>query len=120
MNKISLGGVRVLEVPPEGTRLSSERDATDLIAAAYGEDIDLISVPVARLHRDFFRLRSGVAGAFLQKMQNYGYRCAIVGDISAELAASSALRDFVYESNRQGQVLFVSGPDELMSRLVPR
>jgi hypothetical protein len=120
MNVTIVNGVRVLEVPAEGPPLGSERDATDLIGAAYGQEVDLIAVPVARLHADFLKLRTGMAGAFLQKMQNYSYRCAIVGDISAAVAASSALRDFVYESNKIGQVIFVDGRDELSARLGSR
>ena len=117
MNVTTINGVRVLEVPVEGPPLGSERDATDLIGESYGDEVDLIALPVGRLHPDFLKLRTGMAGAFLQKMQNYGYRCAIVGDISDAVATSDALRDFVYESNNVGQVLFVSGPDELRSRL---
>ena len=113
MTITEVAGVNVLEVPAEGPPLGTERDATDLIGDCYGQEIDLIAIPVARLHPDFLVLKTRMAGHFLQKMQNYGFRCAIVGDISGAVAASDALRDFVYESNKVGQVLFATDRDAL-------
>ena len=49
-------------------------------------------LPVRRLPADFFRLETRIAGNMLQKLTNYRMKCAIVGDISAPLAASGALR----------------------------
>jgi hypothetical protein len=117
MNTEMINGGHVLELPAEGPPLGSERDALDLIGATYGEEVDLIAIPVSRLDPDFLKLRTGMAGAFLQKLQNYGFRCAVVGDISAAVTASSALRDFVYESNKVGQVLFVESSEELRNEL---
>jgi len=42
---------------------------------------------------------------------------AIVGNISAQLEESSALQDFVYESNRGEHVWFVTDLAELEKRL---
>ena len=58
-----------------------------------------------------------MAGAFLQKMQTYSYRFAVVGDMSQAIATSTALRDLVHESNKVGQTLFVADRKELVSRL---
>lgn len=44
---------------------------------------------------------------------NYGLRLALIGDLSEQLAASKALRDFVYESNRGGHLRFARHVDEL-------
>jgi hypothetical protein len=114
-----IGGVRVYEVAADGPPLGTERHATDLIGATYGADIDVIAIPVGRLHPDFLVLKTRMAGEFLQKMQNYGLRCAVVGDISAAVAQSNALRDFVYESNKIGQVLFAVDDADLV-RLLER
>jgi hypothetical protein len=104
-------------VPAEGPPIGSERDALDLIGATYGQEVDLVAIPVSRLDPDFLKLRTGLAGAFLQKLQNYGFRCTVVGDISAAVTASSALRDFVYESKTVGQVLFVESSEGLRNEL---
>jgi hypothetical protein len=113
-----ISGTRVLEVPADGAPLGSDQDARDLIGEAWGHgEIALIAVPAARLHPDFLKLRTGMAGEFLQKMQNYGLRFAVVGDISSAVATSQPLRDFVYESNKVGRMLFVADANELAERL---
>jgi hypothetical protein len=53
----------------------------------------------------------------LQKMQQYGFRFAILGDISRFTAESPSLRDFVYESNRRGQTMFLPDRAALEARL---
>lgn len=53
----------------------------------------------------FFDLTSGVAGEMLQKFSTYHMRLAVVGDFSQ--VQGNALRDFIYESNRRRQILFV-------------
>ena len=98
----------------EGKKLRTERDAVDLIAEASG--FDLIVIPVARLDPDFFRLRTGVAGQMLQKFATYGRRVAMVGDVSRQVEESSALRDFVVESNRGNQVWFVENIEDFEGR----
>ena len=112
-----MGALNVYMVGAEGFPLGSEQDALDLIGETYGQEIDLIAVPASRLHKDFLALRTGMAGAFLQKMQNYGLRFAIVGDISDAVTGSKALHDFVYESNKVGRMLFTADMNELAARL---
>ena len=70
-----------------------------------------------RLGDAFFQLSTRVAGEAVQKFVNYGIRLAVVGDISAHVAASNALRDFVRESNRGRHVWFVDSLEELERRL---
>jgi hypothetical protein len=62
-------------------------------------------------------LRTGVAGEMLQKFVNYGVKLAILGDVSGYTTASSALRDFIYESNRGETIWFVANRHELEQRL---
>jgi hypothetical protein len=113
----NIEGVRVLVFGPEGGPLRSDRDAVDLIGDAIGQDVTWIAVPAERLGDDFFQLSTRIAGEAIQKFVNYQRRLAIVGDISAHLAASKALRDFVYESNRGRHVWFVADRAELGRRL---
>lgn len=117
MDVIDIGRTKILIVPGEGPSLGSEQDALDLIGEAFGTEAAAIAVPASRLHRDFLRLRTGMAGAFLQKMQNYGYRFAVVGDIAEAVASSDALRDFIYESNMGGRMLFADDMDDLARRI---
>ena len=112
-------GVGVLVCSPDGPAVASTQDALDLIGATYGQQADVVAIPAARLDESFFRLRSGLAGEIMQKFVNYRIRLAVVGDISAQVAASSALRDLVFESNRGSQIWFVPTIEDLDAYLVP-
>ncbi|MFF9282874.1 DUF4180 domain-containing protein [Streptomyces griseosporeus] len=110
-------GVRVLRCAPDGPPLDGEQAALDLIGDAFGQEAELVVVPVERVGAEFFRLRSGVAGAVVQKFATYRLRLAVVGDISGHVADSTALRDFVHEANQGGQLWFVADEAELAHRL---
>ena len=105
----------VLDAP--GPLLRTEDDARDLIQETFGSDIRTVVVPVERLDPDFFALRSGVAGAFVQKLVQYRLRLVVVGDITAHTEASDALRDWVREVNRGRDILFVPDLAALEARL---
>ncbi len=107
----------ILDVAAEGPPLITERDATDLISDAWSARAGLVAIPTARLGDDFFRLATGLAGAFLQKFVNYQMRVAIVGDIADRVAKSEPLRAFVEESNRGQTVWFTATRAELDERL---
>jgi hypothetical protein len=110
-------GARVLMCAPDGAPIGDEQSAVDLMATLWGQDVQWLVLPVARLTEDFFVLRTRVAGAVVQKLQQYGFRVVIVGDIAGYVAQSTALRDFVYESNRGRQLWFVADEAELDARL---
>ena len=88
---LDVAGQRLMRLADNGL-LAGERDVTDILGLTWGEDVDWIVLPVRRLPADFFRLETRIAGNMLQKLTNYRMKCAIVGDISAPLAASGALR----------------------------
>ncbi len=113
----TINDVPVLVCAQDGEKLKSERDAVDLIGEAMSSGAELVLVPVERLDEDFFQLKSGLAGHFIQKFVTYRRRLVIVGDISEHVAGSRALRDFVYETNRGDQVWFVADLQELGERL---
>ncbi len=67
--------------------------ARDLIGETSAARPNWWSSRSSGLDPEFFVLRSGVAGAFVQKLVQYRLRLAIVGDITARIEASDALRD---------------------------
>jgi hypothetical protein len=109
-------GVPVLVYPADGPPVTTVQDALDVIGATY-DRADVVALPAARLDERFFTLGTGLAGEIMQKFVNYQVRLAIVGDISTHLAASSALRALVHESNRGKQIWFVADLDELDTHL---
>lgn len=110
-------GYRLLVADVDGPAIGSARDATDLIGEAWHQEASAIVVPATRLDPNFFRLRTGLAGEFVQKVANYRAKLAVVGDISAQVAESDSLRDFVRESNRGETVFFVPDLAGLIERL---
>ncbi|MEV4482054.1 DUF4180 domain-containing protein [Micromonospora coxensis] len=109
-------GVTVLVCDPTGPPVATEADALDLVGAAF-LGAQVVALPASRLAPDFFSLGTRFAGEVMQKFVNYRLRLAVVGDISAHLAASAALRALVHESNRAEHVWFVPDLDALDARL---
>lgn len=103
-----VNGLSVMVLEETGPRLGSEQDALDVVGATYGLDVDAVAIPVSRLGPDFFVLGNKQAGHFIQKLQNYSLRLVILGDISAAMAGSKALTDFVGETNRIGHHFFAA------------
>jgi PadR family transcriptional regulator, regulatory protein AphA len=58
--------------------LTCESDALDLMSGCYEGDTNLVMLMPGSLTQDFFRLRSGLAGAVLQKFANYSVVAAAV------------------------------------------
>jgi hypothetical protein len=112
-----IAGVRAYVCAAEGPLIAAERDATDILGEVFGAQAQLVVIPVARLSPAFLDLKTRLAGEVLQKFVTYGLRVAIVGDISAAVAASGTLADFVRESNRGRSVWFVRDQVELEARL---
>ncbi|MFJ2580425.1 DUF4180 domain-containing protein [Kitasatospora aureofaciens] len=107
-------------LPADGAPIRTEQDAMDVIGDAFGHGASWVVVPTARLHPDFFVLRTRVAGGIVQKFVNYRTGLVVLGDIADHVAASDALRDFVRESNRGTQLWFLADEAELEARLTGR
>jgi hypothetical protein len=114
---ITRGDVTIFTLPEDGPLIMSDRDAVDLMASVLPDRADLILIPVSRLPAEFFTLSTRLAGDIVQKFVNYRQRVAFVGDISAQLEASSALRDYVRETNRGRDVWFVTDLEHLDTQL---
>ncbi|MBW0103903.1 DUF4180 domain-containing protein [Pseudonocardia sp. KRD291] len=104
-------------VPADGPPVAGEQDALDLIGDAFGAGADAVVLPVERLAPEFFRLRTGVAGAVVQKFVNYRVRLIIIGDVSAHVEAGGPLADWIRETGYGRDVWFVADRAELDRRL---
>jgi hypothetical protein len=112
-----IGADAVFLCADEGPSLADDRALSDLIGDLFGSGAKIVAVPLARLGPDFLRLSTGVAGQVLQKLVNYRFQIAVIGDVSAATAASDPLRDFVRESNRGKTVWFVDDLAALETKL---
>ena len=73
-------------------------DALEIITACVENETNLLLVDSSRLPADFFDLRTGFAGEFLQKMQNYRIRVAAV--IQSDDSHSQRFREFLTEARK--------------------
>ena len=117
MTARELAGQRVYVCPDDGPSLADDRNLSDLVGELFGAGAGFVAIPLERLGPDFLRLASGVAGQVLQKLVNYRFQVAVLGDLSAAEAASAPLRDFVRESNRGTTVWFVPDLAALEAKL---
>lgn len=90
-----------LHVHETGRQLQTEQDALDLIALCAQHGTNLLLIDGGALPDDFFRLRTGLAGAVAQKFAQYAIRAAIVLDPER---TQGKFKEFIAESNR-GHVL---------------
>ncbi len=90
-------------------------DFVDLLGNASYQGATGIIVQESDLSPEFFDLSTRIAGEILQKFSNYRMKLAIVGDFSKY--PSKSLKDFIYESNKTGHILFVSTLEEATQRL---
>jgi hypothetical protein len=112
-----IGGKRVASLPPDGDPLGLEASALDVIGQLFGQEVDVVAIPVVRMRDDFWQLRNGLLGGFAQKFTNYRLRLAFVGDLTPQIASSTAFAAYVIESNRRRDVLFVPSSADLHALL---
>jgi hypothetical protein len=105
MNIISEGGVKILEAP-DTLIIRNAQDALELLMNGNYLGTRKILLKEENLQAGFFDLKTGVAGDILQKFSTYDGYVAIVGDHTKY--TSKSLKDFIFESNKQGRVNFVS------------
>ena len=117
MSARDVAGVRVFVCADDGACLADYSALTDLIGELYSSGARWVAIPLARLGPDFLVLSSRVAGEILQKLVNYRFQVAILGNVSAAAEASTPLRDFIGESNRGTTVWFVDDLASLEAKL---
>jgi hypothetical protein len=114
----SLGGRPTYVCAETGPSLADDRELSGLVGDLFSAGAQVVAIPLSRLGPDFLRLGTGVAGQVLQKLVNYRFQVAVVGDVSAAVANSEPLRDFVRESNRGTTVWFVDDLAALEAKLM--
>ena len=83
---------------PDGALLESEREALELIEGCIEHHTDRVMVFAANLPKEFYDLKTGVAGGILQKFAQYRVRIAAI--LTAELVGNGRFSEMVLEANR--------------------
>lgn len=96
--------------------ITDPQSALDLLATIkYETGCAQCIVEKSAITEEFFDLSTRLAGEVLQKFTNYHMQMAILGDFSAY--PSTALRDFIRESNRGRHFFFVPTREEAVQKL---
>jgi DNA-binding PadR family transcriptional regulator len=79
-----------------GNPIQTEQDGLELISVCAEHGTNLLLIQGERLSDDFMRLKTGVAGAILQKFMNYNIKAVAVLD---EGRTQGRFKEFLTESN---------------------
>jgi hypothetical protein len=88
------------------------KDTDAILSILFISNCSTIIIKKENIINDFFKLSTGVAGEILQKFSNYNKRMAIIGDF--EHIKSKTLKDFIYESNKTKQIIFVKTVEDAL------
>jgi hypothetical protein len=106
---------RIAELISDSIIIGDTQDALDMMADARELDSGIVIIHEHQVNPEFFDLKSGIAGDILQKFSNYRMKLAIVGNFTKY--QSKSLRDFIFESNKHGQVCFSANVEDALNVL---
>jgi len=112
---IEINSKNIAVVKSMGIMIQETQDALDLLGEASYLNSNKIVIREYQLAYEFFELKNGLAGEILQKFSTYGVQLAIIGDFSKY--KSKSLSNFIFESNKYGQIVFVSSFEEAIEKL---
>jgi hypothetical protein len=107
---LEINDTPIAEIISNSVIISTTQDAVDLMMNCAYQGANSLVIHEYNLDPGFFDLKTKLAGDILQKFSTYQLRLAIVGDF--EKYNSKSLRDFIYESNKAGRILFVKNIEE--------
>lgn len=110
-----INNTKIAEVISEEMVINSTQDGLDLLGNIYYQDFDKVVIYEKNISPEFFDLKTKIAGDILQKFSNYRVRLAIIGDFNKY--ESKSFKDFVFESNKTGQIYFVENLEEALEKL---
>lgn len=110
------GETVLLEYAAGDCLIQSEADALELVAACVEHGCSKLLIDAACFSEDFYHLRTGLAGAVLQKFANYSIKAAVVA--SHEATYRGKFEDFMLEANRGSQLRIFKGRNEAIAWLL--
>jgi len=111
-----INDLKIAEVISDTIIIANADDGLDLLGNLYYQGFDKIIIRQVNITHDFFDLKTGLAGEILQKFSNYHVGLAIVENFGS--LHSKNMKDFIFESNKLGQITFVESTSEAIARFV--
>ena len=100
----SLNGIDFIDLTEGDSNISRETDLNELLSLCYYHNSNLILMSEKNLSEQFFNLKSGLAGASMQKFANYQAKVAILLPHDAE--KSERFKELMYEMNQSRHFRF--------------
>src|SRR5690606_26476603 len=97
---------RIAEIVSDEMIIQTTDDGLDLIGTIYFQGFDKLILYEKNLTPAFFDLKTKMAGEILQKFSNQRISLAIVGEYDKH--ERNSIKDFIRESNKIGQINFVT------------
>lgn len=105
----------IAEIIADKLVINNIEDGVDLVGNLYYQGFDKVIIYEKNITPQFFDLSTKIAGEILQKFSNYRMCLAIVGTFEAY--QSNSIKDFIFESNKLGQINFVISKSEAIKAL---
>jgi hypothetical protein len=106
----------IAELTDENLIITQPQDFLDLVGDSVSQNCNRLIIREKNLHKNFFRLHTGLAGEILQKVSNYNFKLAIIGDFTKY--SSNNLQDFIRESNKGSSIFFVNTWEDALNKIV--
>ncbi|MFA9289168.1 MAG: DUF4180 domain-containing protein [Weeksellaceae bacterium] len=104
---LTLNTRSVTHIQSDDILIRTSQDALDLMAS---HPTDYLILHAHNFELDFWDLSTRKLGEVLQKFTNYQVKLAVIGDFDKY---SKTFKQFIGESNRHGDYLFVSNLEEV-------
>jgi hypothetical protein len=114
----NLNNVKIARIISDSCIIKTIEDGSDLLGNLYYQGYEGIVLNEKNITPEFFNLKNGIAGEIFQKFTNYRMRLAIIGDFTGYSGRS--LGDFIYESNKKRQIIFMNSETEALNVLCGR
>jgi hypothetical protein len=112
----SNGNKRYIVSSSSDVLMHSTADLLELLALAAENSTNLIMLNETNFSPDFYNLKTGLAGEFLQKFSNYRMRVAILGTFST--IRSERFRELMHEANKGTELRFTDNSSEALDWLL--
>jgi len=100
----SLNGINFIDLTGSDSNINRESDLNDLLSLCYYHNSNYILMDEKNISREFFNLRSGLAGVAMQKFANYQAKVAIL--LPAHADKSERFKELMYEMSRSNHFRF--------------
>lgn len=112
----TVGEIKYLHSRTPEVLISTPREAMDILASGYPDDVRRFLFWETNFAPDFYDLKTRLAGEVLQKFSNYSVKAAILGTFA--LPGNPRFQEFVFESNQGRQLRFAREEAEAVEWLI--